>query len=109
MEFEVKNLDLFSKFNWNRVIYANTDGYGVPEPGSKGEYMIRSMNKAFINDNIFKLDFDQIIVQIRKILVEIMGQTPECAAQVIDDHNDIPVNLFFQSLNDGQDQVVLEK
>ena len=89
------NLYLFSKFNWNRVIYANTDGYAVVEPGSKGEYMIRSVCKAFKNSNIMKYDFDQIMVQIRKILIKIMGTSKECAAQVIDDRNDIPKSLFF--------------
>ena len=98
------NLHLFSKFNWNRVIYANTEGYGVVEPGSKGEYMIRSIEKAFVNDDIFKCDFDQIIVQIRKILVKLMGTSIECAAQVIDDHNDIPANLFFKSNNGNTSQ-----
>ena len=91
------NLRLFSKFNWNRIIYANTDGYGVVEPGSKGEYMIRSVTKAFDNDDIFNMDFDQIMVQIRQILVKLMGQSESCAAQVIDDHNDIPAKLFFKA------------
>ena len=93
----VNNLRLFSKFNWNRIIYGNTDGYGVVEPGNKGEYMIRSITKAFENDDILNMDFDQIMVQIRQILVKIMGQTDQCAAQVIDDHNDIPAKLFFKT------------
>ena len=95
------NLRLFSKFNWNRIIYANTEGYGVIEPSSKGEYMIRSVTKAFDNDDIFSMDFDQIMVQIRQILInpKIMGQNELCAAQVIDDHNDIPARLFLRSSN----------
>ena len=90
------NLHLFSKFNWNRVIYANTDGYGVVAPYSKGEYMIRSVCQAFANNDIYQSDFDQIMVQIRRILTELMGTSPECGAQVIDDHNDIPCNVFFK-------------
>ena len=94
------NLHLFSKFNWNRVIYANTEGYVAMEHRIKGDYMIRSMTKAFINDDIFKCDFDQIIVQMRKILVKLMGTSRFSSAQVIDDQNDIPCNVFFKTKKD---------
>ena len=46
---------------------------------------------AFTHSNMIAHDFDQIIVQIRKILISnLWVSTQECGAQVIDDHNDIP-------------------
>lgn len=89
------NLRSYNKFNYNRIIYANTSGYAVVEPSNKGEYMIRSVCKVFEDDNILSYDFDQVIVQIRKVMIKLMGVSESCAAQVIDDHNDIPCNIVF--------------
>ena len=87
----------FSKYNYNREIYGNTEGYGVVEPGSKGGYMTRSITQSFVNDQIFSKDFDKIMIHARKIMLKLMGITQECGAQVIDDHNNIPTKIVFKS------------
>ena len=86
---------VFSKYNYNREIYANTEGYAVVEPGSIGAYMTRSITQAIENDNIFKKDFDTIINHTRKIMLKLMGTSVECAAQVIEDNNNIPRKVYF--------------
>ena len=88
--------NVFSKYSYNREIYANTEGYAVVEPSSKGAYLIRSITKAFVNDKIFVKDFDTIMIHTRNILLKLMGKTVECGAQVIDDRSNIPTKLFFQ-------------
>ena len=86
---------IFSKYNYNREIYANTEGYAVVEPGSKGAYMTRSITQAIENDKIFKKDFNAIMNHTRKIMLKLMGTSVECAAQVIQDNNNIPKKVFF--------------
>ena len=86
---------LFSKYNYNREIYANTEGYAVVEPGKNGAYMTRSITQAIENNDIFQKDFDSIINHTRKIMLKLMGTSPECAAQVIQDNNNIPKKVFF--------------
>ena len=88
--------NVFSKYSYNREIYANTEGYAVVEPYSKGAYLIRSVTKAFVNDKIFFKDFDTIMIHTRNILLKLMGKTVECGAQVIDDRSNIPTKLFFK-------------
>ena len=85
----------FSKYNYNREIYANTDGYAVVEPGSKGAYMIRSITQSIVNNQVFKKSFDEIMIHSRKVMLKLMGMSIECGAQVIDDHNNIPKNIIF--------------
>ena len=87
---------VFSKYNWNREIYANTEGYAVVEPGSIGAYMTRSITQVIENNDVFKKDFDIIMNHARKIMLELMGKSIECAAQVIEDHSNIPRKLFFK-------------
>ena len=89
----------FSKYNYNREIYANTEGYAVVEPGSIGAYMIRSVTQAIENDDIFRKDFNTIIHHTRKIMLKLMGTSVECAAQVIEDNNNIPKKVFFELLS----------
>ena len=86
----------FSKYNYNREIYANTEGYAVIEPGSKGAYMTRSITQSIVNNDVFKKDFDQILIHSRKVMLKLMGISTECGSQVIDDHNNIPKKMFFQ-------------
>ena len=86
---------IFSKYNYNREIYANTEGYAVVEPDSLGAYMTRSITKAIENDDIFKKDFNTIMIHTRKIMTKLMGTSVQCAAQVIEDHNSIPPTVFF--------------
>ena len=87
---------MFSKYNYNREIYANTDGFAVVEPGKNGAYMTRSITQAILNDDIFKKDFNTIMNHVRKIMLKLMGTSAECAAQVIEDHNNIPRRVFFK-------------
>ena len=86
---------IFSKYNYNREIYANTEGYAVVEPGSKGAYMTRSITQAIENDDIFQKDLNTIVNHTRKIMLKLMGTSVECAAQVIQDNNNIPRKVFF--------------
>ena len=46
-------INVYSKYNYNREIYANTEGYVIVEPGSKGAYMTRSITQSIVNDKIF--------------------------------------------------------
>ena len=85
----------FSKYNYNREIYANTEGYTVAEPIRYGAYMTRSITQVIENDDIFKTDFDNIIHHTRKIMLKLMGTSVACGAQVIQDNNNIPKKLFF--------------
>ena len=87
---------IFSKYNYNREIYANTDGYAVVEPGSKGAYMTRSITQVIVNNNLFIKDFDEIMIHTRKIMLKLMGISSSCGAQVIDDHSNIPRKVFFK-------------
>ena len=87
--------NVFSKCNFNREIYANTEGFAVVEPGSRGAYMTRSITKCIENDSIFEKDFDSIMIHCRKIMLKLMGMSPDCGAQVIDEHNNIPRQLVF--------------
>ena len=89
--------NMYSKYNYNREIYANTEGYVVPEPGSKGAYMIRSITQSIVKNEIFCKSFDEIMIQSRKIMLKLMGTSIECAAQVIDDHNNIPNKIIFKT------------
>ena len=86
---------VFSKYNYNREIYANTEGYAVVEPGKNGAYMTRSITQAIENDDIFQKDLNKILHHTRKIMLKLMGTSVECAAQVIQDNNNIPKNVFF--------------
>ena len=90
------NNNVFSKYNYNREIYANTDGFGVVEPGSRGAYMTRSITKCIVNDKIFEKDFDEIMIHARHVMLELMGKSVDCGAQVIDDHNAIPRKIIFK-------------
>ena len=96
-----KKLDnIFSNYNYNREIYANTDGFAVVEPSNKGAYMTRSIAHAVANDDIFlQKDFDSIMVQIRKIMLKLMGISQQCAAQVIEDRTNIPRKIYFKQKN----------
>ena len=87
---------IFSKYNYNREIYANTEGYAVVEPGSKGAYMTRAITQAIENNDIIKKDFDSIINHTRKIMLKLMGTSVECAAQVIQDYSSVPRKSFFK-------------
>ena len=89
--------NVFSKYNYNREIYANTEGYAVVEPYTKGAYLIRSLTKAFANDKIFSNDFDTIMIHTRNILLKLMGKSTQCGAQVIDDRSNIPQKIVFES------------
>ena len=60
------SVGIFSKYNYNREIYANTEGYAVVEPGSIGAYMTRSLTQVIENDDLFSKDFDTIINYTRK-------------------------------------------
>ena len=91
------NVGIFSKYNYNREIYANTESYAVVEPGSIGAYMIRSITQVISNDDLFKKDFDTIMNHTRKTMSKLMGTTVECGAQVIEDNNNIPRKIFFHS------------
>ena len=91
------NKVIYSKYNYNREIYANTEGYAVVEPGSKGAYLIRSITQAIVNNQTFKKDFDQIMIHSRKLMLEMMGMSVDCGAQVIDDHNKIPKKIVFKA------------
>ena len=57
--------------------------------------MTRSITQAIENNDIFKKDFDSIINHTRKIMLKFMGTSAECAAQVIQDNNNIPKKVFF--------------
>ena len=87
---------VFSKYNYNREIYANTEGYAVVEPGSKGGYMTRSIVQSIVNNEIFEKSFDEIMIHSRNIMLKLMGMTTDCGAQVIDDHNNIPNKIIFK-------------
>ena len=91
-----KPQNTYSKYNYNREIYANTEGNAVVEPGSKGAYMIRSITQSFVNNEIFKKSLDEIIIHSRKIMLKLMGMSTECGAQIIDDHNNIPNKILFK-------------
>ena len=91
---QIGNLYLYSRFNWNRIIYANTDGYGVVET-PKGDYTIRCFATACADDAIFNDDFDQIMVQTRKLMPRLMSTSTAAGAEVIDDHNDVPYKMYF--------------
>ena len=86
---------VFTKYNYNREIYANTEGFGIVDPDSKGAYMTRSITMAIANNEIFKKDFDTIMNHIRKIMVNLMGLSFDRAAQVVEDNNKIPRKVFF--------------
>ena len=91
-----ENVAIFSKYNYNREIYANAEGYAVVEPGSKAAYMTRSITKAIINDDIFVKDFDSIMNHTRKIMLKLMGMSAACGAQVIQDNSNVPKKIFFK-------------
>ena len=95
IDFKKRNI-IFSKYNYNREIYANTDGYAVVEPGSKGGYMTQSITQAIVNNDLFVKDFDEIMIHTRKIMLKLMGMSASCGAQVIDDHTNIPRKMFFK-------------
>ena len=88
--------NIFSKYNYNREVYANTEGYAVIEPGSKGAYMIRSVTQSIVNNDIFGKNLDDILLHTRKVMLQLMGMSPECGAQVVEDHNNIPNQVFFK-------------
>ena len=94
--FNSIGVNIFSKYNYNREIYANTEGYAVVEPSNKCAYMTRSITKSIVNDKIFSKDFNQIMIHTRNIMLKLMGITVDCAAQVIDDHNHCPKKIFFK-------------
>ena len=47
-------------------VYATPDGYAIPDGGSKGGYLIRGLNKVFLNEKLsLNQNLDAIIIEIR--------------------------------------------
>ena len=89
------------ELSYFRKVYGNADGYKVVEGGTKGGYLIRCLTKIIANDDLFKgLSLTDLIKQTEIVMREYVGKIAGNAAQIVEDHNLMPIDLkFFENSN----------
>ena len=106
-EFELKNSDdintsILIKVNDNYYheeanfcyIFANPDGYAVPDGGSKGGYLIRALKRVLSNEKISsQKNLSSIILSIREETQALAGTA---SMVCVEDVNTMIYNVFFQ-------------
>ena len=85
----VENSDMYK-------IYANVPNFAIVDAHQQSNYLIRSFTTVIANDEIFKTcSFGMIMLCTRQIMHQLMGNSTECASQVIEEITTMTKNFYF--------------